>query len=231
MFALEGATVALSDINDAGGKQTESQIKAAGGVCTYTKVNITSEKEVEIWINDTAKQYGQINVLVNNAVAYVFGSVEETKDEDWDRVFAVNVKGHAFCSKFAIPHMRKVGGGSIINIASISSFIAQPLFVPYNTSKGALMQLTRCMALDLGNDKIRVNAVCPGTIETPATLGHAKKLNITLEKLKEQVVQDIFIKRLGHVDDVAFACVFLGSDESTYITGTHLTVDGGVLAR
>jgi len=127
--------------------------------------------------------------------------------------------------------MRKVGSGSIINIASISSFIAQPQFVPYNASKGALMQLTRCMALDHGNDNIRVNAVCPGTIETPATTGHAKKLNITLEKLKEQVVQDLFIKRLGHVDDVAHVCVFLAGDESTYITGTNITVDGGLLAH
>jgi len=156
--------------------------------------------------------------------------VEKATEEDWDKVFAVNVKGYAFCSKHAAPYLRKQGG-AIINIASVSSFVAQPEFVPYNTSKGAVVQLTRCMAMDLGVDNIRVNAICPGTIDTAATEKHAAQLGTTKSELTKEVLKGHFIKRLGKPEDVAYAAVFLGGDESTFITGSCLAVDGGFLAH
>jgi NAD(P)-dependent dehydrogenase (short-subunit alcohol dehydrogenase family) len=139
-------------------------------------------------------------------------------------------QGYAFCSKKAVPHMRKRGQGAIINIASISSFVAQEAFVPYNTSKGAIMQMTRCMAFDLGVDNIRVNAVCPGAIDTPATELHAQKLGITKEELKKDFYKQQFLKRMGEPRDVSNSVIFLASDEAKHITGTHLMVDAGYTA-
>lgn len=143
----------------------------------------------------------------------------------------MNVKAYALCAKHALRYMKAQRRGSIVNISSISAMIAQPAFAPYNTSKGAVLQLTRCIALDHGPDGVRCNAVCPGTIDTPATSKHAAKLGLTKAQLTEIVVQDHFIKRLGHVDEVAFAALFLASDESSFTTGSTLMVDGGYTAH
>lgn len=123
--------------------------------------------------------------------------------------------------------MKSRGKGSIVNINSISGFVAQPQFVPYNTSKGAISQLTRCTAMDLGEDNIRVNMVCPGTIDTPATSSHAKKLGLTKEELVKDIVKAHFLKKLGSPRDVAYAVLYLACDESSFVTGTPLFVDGG----
>lgn len=126
--------------------------------------------------------------------------------------------------------MRKRSGGAIVNIGSISSFIAQEAFVPYNTSKGAIMQMTRCMAFDFGPENIRVNAVCPGAIDTPATDLHAQKLGISKEELKQDFYKQQFLKRMGQPRDVSNAVIFLASDDARHITGTSLMVDGGYTA-
>jgi len=230
--AEQGAIVYISDINEAEGTESVKIIQEQVGVkAHFKKVDIVKEEEVKAWIEESIKQQGGIDVLVNNAVAFVFGKVEDVTSEQWDRALGVNVKGYAICCKYVVPHMRKKKGGSIVNIASISSFIAQPAFVPYNTTKGAVLQLTRCMAMDLGADNIRVNAVCPGNIDTPATSTHAKFLGITKEELVQQALKSHFIKRFGTGRDVANAVIFLASDESTFITGTTLAVDGGYLAH
>jgi NAD(P)-dependent dehydrogenase (short-subunit alcohol dehydrogenase family) len=197
----------------------------------FYQVDITNENQVKQWIESTINHFGNIDILVNNAAAFIFGTVEEASSEDWDRVFNVNVKGYALCSKYAIPHMKKNGKGSIIHIGSQSGFIAQPKFTPYNSSKGAILQLTRCMAMDYGEFNIRVNCICPGTIDTPATSEHAKKLGISKEELVKITIKDHFLKKLGSVDDVAYAVLFFASDESSFITGTSLLIDGGNTAH
>jgi NAD(P)-dependent dehydrogenase (short-subunit alcohol dehydrogenase family) len=172
-----------------------------------------------------------VDIIVPNAAAFVFGKIEDVTSHDWDRVLGVNVKGYGMCAKYAIPQMRKRGGGSIVMVASMSGTIAQPAFVPYNTSKGAVLQLSKCIALDHGPERIRCNAVCPGTIDTPATSKHADNLGISKEELAETIIKDHFIKRLGTTLEVAQAALFLASDESTFITGSNLFVDGGYTAH
>jgi len=224
----QGASVSIADITEEAVKKTESEIKEKFGKNIISRqVDISDEKQVHEWIDLTAQKFGGIDVLVNCAVVFIFGTVEETTAESWTRCLDVNVKGTAFCCKHAIPYMRKQGGGSIINIGSISSFVAQPAFVPYNTSKGAILQMTRCMALDLGHDNIRVNAICPGFIDTPATANHAKKLGITKESLVKDAITKHALPRIGTCLDVAHGVVFLASQESNFITGSSLMIDGG----
>jgi len=233
IFVREGAKVGFSDIDEKSGLTTQELVskETSGGESFFTKVDVSKEIEVKNWIDSVASKWGKIDILVNNAAVFIFGTVEEASSEDWDRILGVNVKGYAFCAKHSAPHLRKNGGGSIVNIGSISSFIAQEKFVPYNSAKGAVLQMTRCMAMDMGVDNIRVNAVCPGTIDTDATSKHAAKLGITKQELVDTVIKDHFVKRLGTTEDVAYATVFLAGDESTFITGTTLVVDGGVLAQ
>jgi len=226
-----GAKIAVCDINIIEVQETVKKIIQAGGFAISHCVDISHENEVKEWISKVVLEFGYINGLVNNAATFVFGNVEETMEQDWDRVLAVNVKGAAFCVKYVVPHLRKSGGGSIVNLGSISSFTATSGFLPYATTKGAIIQMTRCLALDLGVDNIRVNAVCPGTIDTPATNLHAQRLGLTKQQLENELNKHHFIKRLGTVRDVANAILFLLSDESPYITGTTLVVDGGFLAQ
>ena len=230
-FAEEGAAVCVADLDVGGGDETVAQIKAAGGRAFFRKADISSESEIRELMNTAAREMGGLDILVNNAAAFVFGTVETASEQDWDRVLNVNVKGYAFCSKYAVPHMRKRGGGSIVNLGSISSFIAQPAFVPYNTSKGAVLQMTRCLAYDLAPDNIRVNCVCPGAIDTPATLRDAASKGLTKEQVVELYGALAFIKRMGDPREVANAILFLASDEASFITATPLMVDGGYTAQ
>lgn len=169
---------------------------------------------------------------MNNAAAFVFGTIEETSAESWERVLAVNVKGYVFCAKHAVRLMgQRRAPGALVHVASVSSFVAQPAFVPYNTSKGAVVQLSRCLALDLGPRGIRSNCVCPGTIETPITRKHAAHLGVAWDTMVAGVLKDQFVQRLGHPNDVAAAVVFLASDDAAFITGADLVVDGGFLVH
>jgi len=221
----QGAILGFCDSSQDAGKETLALLEKNGFKAKFTVVDVSNENQVKKWIDDSAQEFGKIDALVNNAAVFVFGKVEDVTNESWDKVFAVNVKGYAFCAKYVVPHMKKQKSGSIINMASISSFIAQPAFVPYNSTKGAVMQMTRCMAMDLGADGVRVNAVCPGTIDTPATRNAHPEL--TEEQLKARAYEKQFLLRLGSTQDVAWAVVFLASDESTFVTGTSLMVDGG----
>eukprot|EP01114_Cavostelium_apophysatum_P014312 TRINITY_DN3677_c0_g1_i1.p1 TRINITY_DN3677_c0_g1~~TRINITY_DN3677_c0_g1_i1.p1 ORF type:complete len:265 (-),score=31.72 TRINITY_DN3677_c0_g1_i1:65-859(-) len=238
-LATEGAKVALIDLEESSLKITADLIKVEldkssiplQDMVELSVLDITNESAVKDYIDKLASLWGRLDILVNNAAAFVFGTVEEATSEAWDKVLNVNVKGYAFGCKAAIPHMRKNGGGSIINIGSISSFVAQPKFVPYNTTKGAILQLTRCIAYDAGVDNIRCNAVCPGSIDTPATSKHAEKLGITKDELTKEMIKDHFLKKMGTTRDVANAVLFLASNESSFITGSTLMVDGGFTAH
>eukprot|EP01121_Diplochlamys_sp_Union-15-3_P012435 TRINITY_DN371_c0_g1_i1.p1 TRINITY_DN371_c0_g1~~TRINITY_DN371_c0_g1_i1.p1 ORF type:complete len:257 (-),score=42.37 TRINITY_DN371_c0_g1_i1:36-806(-) len=229
--ADHGAILALSDTNTTTGNETLKLLHSKGHEkkSSFSTVDVSKEEEVKKWIDSVIAEFKTIDVLINNAAVFVFGTVEDVTEKEWDLAFSVNIKGYAFCAKHVVPHMRKNKKGSIINLGSISSFIAQPGFVPYNATKGAVLQLTRCLALDLGSDEIRVNTICPGTIDTPATRKAHPELSE--EELVSRACDKQFIKRMGTVQDVANAIVFFASDESSFVTGSYLLVDGGRTAQ
>ena len=227
LFAEEGANVAIADIDVNGGQETLRRIKDAGGEATFLKTDVSVESEFEELVQATVRAFGTVDILVNDAAAFVFGRVEEVTDDDWARVMGVNVIGASYGVKHVLPVMKKAGGGSIVNVASVSAFIAQPAFVPYNASKGALLQLTRCLALDLAPHNIRVNCVCPGAVQTQASEQHRQFLKSDPEEFRQEAAGASFQKRVGKPKEIAYGVLFLASDEASFVTGTPLIMDGG----
>jgi NAD(P)-dependent dehydrogenase (short-subunit alcohol dehydrogenase family) len=227
VFAREGASVVVADIDEAGGRATVDSVEAAGGRARFVRCDVSREADCRSAVAVAVEQFGGLHVLVNNAAAFIYGSVEAATYEQWHKVWDVNVVGQAQCVKAALPELRRAGGGSIVNIASQSSFIAQANYVPYNSSKAGVLQLTRCLAMDLAVDKIRVNAVSPGTIRTPAVDACIRTIGLSLEEGYERFGNDAVLKRLGEPIEIAHAVLFLASDEASYVTGANLVVDGG----
>ena len=231
LFAEEGAHVVIADIDSEGGAETLHNIESANGEAAFVKTDVSREDEVAAMAKTALDTYGGVNILVNDAAALVFGEIEDITDDDWQRVFGVNVLGAAYTVKHVLPAMKTAGGGSIVNIASVSSLIAQPAFVPYNTSKGALPQLTRCLALDLARHNIRVNCICPGSIHTPATERHILFERADRDEFLKDAAEASFLKRLGDPREIAYGALFLASDESSFVTGIPLVMDGGLTAQ
>tara|TARA_A100001037_G_scaffold1085_1_gene973 strand:- start:45590 stop:46336 length:747 start_codon:yes stop_codon:yes gene_type:complete len=226
-FAKEGSSVIVAEINQQTGQETVDLISNNGGIAHLFSLDVTDPNSVNEMISETCRRFGTIDILVNNAVAFVMGTVEDATEDDWMRVFKTNVIGYANCIKAVAPVFRDAGGGAIVNIASVSAFIAQPKFVPYNASKGAVSQLTRCSALDLAADNIRVNAICPGSIETAG----ATKVNIDLGldpvEANKALAEESLMKRMGKPEEIASVALFLASKDASFITGAHIVVDGG----
>lgn len=227
LFAREGANVVVAEIDEASGSETAGRITSSGGRAVFRQTDISDEPSVKATVEATVQAFGTVEILVNNAAAFVFGKVEDITDADWQLVLGVNVIGTSHCVRHVAPVMRRAGGGAIVVIASVSSFIAQPGFIPYNTSKGALLQLTRCLAMDLAADNIRVNAICPGAIKTQATERHIESLNLDREQAYIDFGRDALMKRMGEPAEIAYGALFLASDEASFITGEHLVIDGG----
>jgi len=226
-FAAEGASVTVADYEVDAGRETVELIKGSGRSAHFVEVDTSKSDSVKNAIASAIDAQGEINVLVNNAAAFVFGKVEDVTDDDWAKVFGVNVIGYANCVRESLPSMRRAGGGAVVNIASVSSYIAQPEFIPYNASKGAVAQLTRCLAMDLAPDNIRVNAVCPGSIHTRATEHHIESLGLNRDEALVEFGQDSMMKRLGRPDEIASGALFLASEDASFMTGAHIIIDGG----
>ena len=231
LFAEEGARLTIADINSEGGEQTLASVRAAGGEAQFVATDVSNEADVAAMVQAAVDAYGAVNILVNDAAAFVFGEVQDISDADWARVFGVNVIGQAYCVKHVLPHMQAAGGGSIVNLASVSGFIAQPGFIPYNASKGAVMQLTRCLAMDLAPHNIRVNCVCPGSVLTPATERHRRFVGADREEFLAEAGASNFMKRVADPREIAYGALFLASDEASFVTGTPLIMDGGLTAQ
>ncbi|MBI2326798.1 glucose 1-dehydrogenase [Candidatus Curtissbacteria bacterium] len=226
LFAERGASVLVADINEVGGRETVDLITEAGGQAFFCQTDVSKLDKAKNMANIAESRFGKVDILVNNAAAFVFGSIEEVTQENWQRVLGVNVIGYANCVQQLLPLMKE-RGGSIINIASVSSFIAQPDFVPYNTSKGAVLQLTRTLAMDLAKYQIRVNSICPGSIKTPAADNHIRSLGLDLEAGYRQFGEQSLLKRMGEPKEIAMGALFLASEESSFVTGSQFVMDGG----
>ena len=226
-FVEAGASVAIFDINGEAARERADQLRAKGQVLAI-QGDVASEESARDAVERTVAQFGALDVLVNNAGIEVAGPISLMKSEAWDRQLAVNLKGAFLFSKYAIARM--VGrGGAIINISSVRAFVSYPGGIAYDASKAALVGFTRALALDHGQDKIRVNAVCPGYIDTPMTEEWLKSVP-NREETMRQVLAVHPLGRIGTPRDIAEAAVFLASDAASFITGTTLVVDGGMSA-
>ena len=232
MFAREGAKVAVTDILDEEGQEVVEEIKSLGGESYYWHLDVSKEHQVQDVINDVFEKWGQLDVLINNAgISGINVPTDEVSEEEWDRVMAINVKGVFFCTKHAIGHLRKGNGGSIVNISSIYGIIGAPDVPPYHASKGAVREMSKTDAILYAKENIRVNSVHPGYIWTPMVENHLKSLGGDLEESKKSTVALHPVGRMGEPDDIAYGILYLASDESSFVTGEELVIDGGYTAQ
>jgi dihydroanticapsin dehydrogenase len=232
LFGEEGAAVVVAERNSETGRAVAESITCAGGKALFVQTEVAEENSIRRMVAEAVRVFGRINILVNNAGIFVLRGIDATPEE-WREVLDVNVMGPALVAKHVVPEMRKVGGGAIVNLASISSFIAQPNFVTYNTTKAAMTGMTRCMALDLAPDNIRVNAVAPGTVWTQIVerLTKEKGLDRAAADKHPDYGASHMIKRIADPREIAYAILFLASDEASFITAEILMVDGGYVAK
>jgi NAD(P)-dependent dehydrogenase (short-subunit alcohol dehydrogenase family) len=230
LFAEEGAKVVVADVNPDTGPKTVSQIQEKKGESIFVQADISKETEAKAITDQTLEAFGKIDILVNNAAIFILKGLAATVEE-WQRSLGVNVIGTALCTKYAVDAMKKNGKGAIVNLSSISGWIAQPEFITYGSTKAAIVQMTRHMALDLAPFNIRANCVCPGSILTPICYEVAERTGTPVEELLAVEGAKHVLNRLGQPREVAYAILFLASDESSFITGTHLMVDGGYTLR
>ncbi len=232
LLAKEGAKVAVTDILDEEGKRVVKEIEKNGGVARFWHLDTTKERDVEEVFSSVAREFGKIDVLVNNAgIAGVNKPTDEISEEEWDKVINVNVKGVFFCTKHAIPYMRKIGGGSIINLSSIYGLVSAPDIPPYHASKGAVRLMSKTDALLYAKDKIRVNSVHPGYIWTPLVEKLGKESPQGVDAFRKQLDSLHPIGHVGEPIDIAYGILYLASDESKFVTGSELVIDGGYTAK
>jgi NAD(P)-dependent dehydrogenase (short-subunit alcohol dehydrogenase family) len=228
-LAREGARVALLDIYAAAGEAATETIHSAGHDCIFVKADVSDEEQVRAAVADTAARLGPADILINNAAAFVFRSIEASA-ADWNRVLSVNVMGAAFCVKHVFPEMKRAGKGAIVNLASISAFVAEANSLTYSTSKAALLALTRCMALDLSRWNIRVNAIAPGWVDTPQLRRDIAREHMTFDEALRDGGPRHILGRFAQASEIAAAIAFLASDDASFLTGTCLMADGGYTA-
>lgn len=226
IFAKEGAQVVVADMLEEDGRKVVADITGAGGEALYVHLDVTNEGSWQELMGATIATFGKLNILVNNAGLSGSYDPDILSTEVWDRLMAVNAKGVFLGVKYAVPEMRKAGGGSIINISSISGFVGQDyIHMGYNASKGAVRILTKSAAVQYAREGIRVNSVHPGIMPPMrSSRGTADPAR------RAQMIAAVPMGREGQREEVAYAVLFLASDEASYITGTEIVVDGGYLA-
>ena len=226
LFAREGAKVVVGDLRDQEGRQVAAQIDEAGGEALFVRLDVTREEDWRRAVRDAVRRFGKLNVLVNNAGIYSDVPIEHAPVEEWDRIMAVNARGVFLGTKHVIPVMREAGGGSIVNISSTVGIVGSRAGSAYGPSKGAVRLLTKYTALQHAEDQIRANSIHPGPTETDMIV-HL----VSEPEARAQVIESVPLRRLGAAKDIAYGALFLASDESSFMTGSELVMDGGVTAQ
>jgi NAD(P)-dependent dehydrogenase (short-subunit alcohol dehydrogenase family) len=229
LFAKEGAAVAIVDLNEVEGKAVVQKIIDNGGTAIFVHADVSKAEDCQLAIRQTVEKFGKLDILFNNAGIIRRATVVETSEEEWDKVMSINVKSIFLLSKYAIPVMAKKGGGVIINTASGWGLAGGRKAAAYCASKGAVVLLTKAMALDHAAQNIRVNCICPGDTDTPMLRSEARQLGKPENQFLSESAQRP-LGRIGKPEEIAQAALFLASDASSFITGTALVVDGGALA-
>ena len=226
LFAREGAKVVIGDVLDAEGTKVAAEIGESGGDALFVHLDVTSEADWLQAIGTAVSSYGRLDILVNNAGIWRGGRVEDTTVEEWDSILDVNAKGVFLGTKLAIPEMRKLGGGSIINISSTAGLVGSPRSSAYSASKGAVRLFTKTTAVQYGKEGIRANSIHPGPVDTAM----ADQISPGEEGRKVSAARTL-IGRMGTPEDIAYGALYLASDESSFVTGSELVIDGGVTAQ
>ena len=225
IFAREGAKVMLADVLEKEGSKVAASIVSTGGEALFMRLDVSDEEQWREAVRATVKRYGRLDLLVNNA-GISGGVPDRMSTEYFDKLMAVNARGTFLGMKYAIPEMQKAGGGAIVNVSSISGFVGQEfVHMGYNGAKAAIRMMTKAAAVQYANDGIRVNSVHPGLMPPMRT-----SVTSADPKVREKVLETVPMRRAGRVEEVAYAILFLATDEASYITGTELVVDGGFLA-
>jgi NAD(P)-dependent dehydrogenase (short-subunit alcohol dehydrogenase family) len=226
MFAKEGAKVVLADVSDPEGTAVAAEIAEAGGDAIFVHLDVTNEDEWDAAINSAVASFGKLDILVNNAGIWRRGHVLETSVEQWDDILDINAKGVFLGTKAAIPEMRKAGGGSIINISSTAGLVGSRTSAAYSASKGAVRIFSKSTAIQYAAEGIRANSIHPGPIDTD--MGDQVWPDA---ESKELTMNRVALSRIGTAEDVAYGALYLASDESSFVTGSELVIDGGVTAQ
>lgn len=229
LFAREGARVALAGRRIAPLETASEEIRRSGGEAWAVACDVSDRGQVEAAIGDTVKRFGKLNVVVNNAGVLLIGTAEQTSDADWERVLDTNLRGTFLVSRAALPALRQAGGGAIVNVASILGLVGMKGRAAYAASKGGVVSLTRAMALDHASEGIRVNCICPAVVDSEMVSGLFDSQSDP-EAARRARIATLPVGRLGTPDDVAHLAVYLASEESTWLTGVALPLDGGLTA-
>ncbi len=226
-LAQEGAQVVVADINDKLGAQVVAEIVDSGGNARFVKADVGVVAECKRLVAQTVEHFGRLDILVNNAAIMIEKPATDMSEAEWDRITDVNLKGTFFCAKYAILQFRQQGsGGNIVNMASVNSFYAEGSIAAYCMTKGGIAQLTRALTMDHSGEGIRVNAICPGWIETPMNA----EFFALGPHIREQAAKLHAIGHIGAPEDIANAVLYLVSDEARFVTGAMHVVDGGFSA-
>ena len=234
LYAQQGATVIVADIQAEAASRVYTEIQDLHGKAQDLALDVSNEEQLKNTFVAIAQQYGRIDILVNNAGVSHVGTILETSAEDWDRVMRVNAKGVFLCAKYALIQMlaQSPAGGVILNMASVAGMIAVDQRFPYGASKGAVISMTRSIAIDFATQGIRCNAICPGTVHTPFVEGYlTRNFAGQEEEVRKQLHQRQPLGRMGEPAEIAAAALYLASDEAAFVTGSTLVIDGGWTAK
>jgi len=229
LFAREGAAVSVVDLDEVRGQAVVQMIVDGGGQAIFMRCDVSQSADCQRAVQRTVDELGSLDILFNNVGIIRRATVLDTTEEEWDRVMAVNVKSIFLLSKYAVPVMARSGGGTIVNIGSGWGLVGGRRAISYCASKGAVVNMTRAMALDHGEQNIRVNCICPGDTDTPMLRNEARQLGQSDEQFLAEAA-DRPLQRIGRPEDIAQAVLYLASDASAFVTGATLVVDGGGLA-